>query len=162
MSKMRGGYFGEKDIADGLPKVPGGPGPGSDSGHDVPALLARIAELEAERRRSPAEHGEACDVPWPGRTPHQCVLPGGHHVHWDGKGDAWLEVRSEDQVLADVAEAERRGYERAVARLRDDGFWVWLDEQPWDSYAEHVLVTEAQMDLVVRFLDAVKESTDGR
>jgi hypothetical protein len=123
---------------------------------DVPALLARIAELEAERRRSPAENGEACDAPWPGRTPHQCVLPGGHHVHWDGKGDAWLEVRSEDQVLADVAAAERRGYERAVARLRDrDAFHAWRhpDPAPWQRKPEP---REPNV-LAADYLDAIRE-----
>jgi len=110
-----------------------------DSAADVPALLARIAELEAERRRSPAENGQACDVPWPGRTPHTCVLPGGHHVHWDGERDVWLDVRSEDQVVVDLAAAERRGYERAVTRLREHGYNGAAD-----------------------YLEATKEGNDGR
>ena len=73
---------------------------------DVPALLARIAELEAAR-------------------------------------------------LQNLAAAERRGYERAVARLRDhNAFLGWLHDNPPTR-------TMSQSVLAAAYLDAVKESTDG-
>jgi len=85
------------------------------SAQDVPALLARIAELESDL---------ACAREW----------------------------RAEDDEAA-----ERRGYERAVARLRDDeAFMAWLFPEVIphrDNWRSNAVAAD--------YLDAVKESNDG-
>jgi hypothetical protein len=61
---------------------------------------------------------------------------------------------------AEIAAAERRGYERAVTRLRDrDAFHAWRhpDPAPWQRKPEP---REPNV-LAADYLDAVKESTDG-
>jgi len=92
---------------------------------DVPALLARIAELEAD-------------------------LSDAHH---EGFG---VGMESADRDIDQIATAaERRGYERAVARLRDhNAFLGWLHDNPPTR-------TMSQSVLAAAYLDAVKESTDG-
>jgi hypothetical protein len=86
-------------------------------GPNVPALLARIAELESDL---------ACAREW----------------------------RAEDD-----AAAERRGYERAVARLRDDARYTdwWSALPPTDP--EHQYWQRGRVQLA-DYLDAVKGDTD--
>jgi len=100
------------------------------SAADVPALLARIAELDAD-------------------------LSDAHH---EGFG---VGMESADRDIDQIAAAaERRGYERAVARLRDDNRYLsWLR-----SLGAGVLDLEPlpPKERLARYLDAVKESTDGR
>jgi hypothetical protein len=65
-----------------------------------------------------------------------------------------------DHVESLLAAAERRGYERAVTRLRDrDAFHAWRhpDPAPWQRKPEP---REPNV-LAADYLDAVKESTDG-
>jgi hypothetical protein len=80
---------------------------------DVPALLARIAELEAERDAG------------------------------------FLELAGY------LADAERRGYERAVARLRDNAAVnAYLDANDWPE--TRIVPPRVYAD----YLDAVKDNTD--
>jgi len=96
-----------------------------NSAHDVPALLARIAELEAERDDQ-RERGDQYNR---------------EAQHWAGK-------------VVDLEAAERRGYERAVARLRDHQprrEWLAARNQ-WDN--EYAAARFAD------YLDAVKGDAD--
>lgn len=68
--------------------------------------------------RMPAERFAPCDAEWPNGASHQCVLPYGHDVHWDGKEDIWLRVN--EVYSAELAAADQRGYERAIEVLRAD------------------------------------------
>ena len=99
-------------------------------------LLARIAELEATAERGYERYAEL-------RTLYLDVL---------GRGAPEAEI---------AAAAERRGYERAVARLRDDARYTdwWSALPPTDP--EHRYWQRGRVQLA-DYLDAVKESNDGR
>jgi hypothetical protein len=64
-------------------------------------------------------------------------------------------------VQAQIAAAEARGYDRAVARLRDDDRWrAWRrtrprDEAGWSPGA----LTEDERKSAADYLDAMKEAT---
>jgi hypothetical protein len=91
---------------------------------DVPALLARVAELKAEIRE--------------GRARFQ-VLVDQHRADLD----------------ATNAAAERRGYERAVARLRDGEAW-----ERFLTTAGDVTYASPDNEFAADYLDAVKGDTD--
>jgi len=97
---------------------------------DVPALLARIAELEAD-------------------------LSDAHH---EGFG---VGMESADRDIDQIAAAaERRGYERAVARLRDREAWaMWCAGRIIAAGRQEFSIAQATE--AADYLDAVKESTDG-
>jgi len=123
---------------------------------DVPALLARIAELEAER-----------DQWLPLRQAVERVATERGGLPFDFSPDEYADYA---RTLFDLSrqDAERRGYERAVARLRDDALYQeWnrqcgLDPAGPRSYvpAEHRDVMHDYIEWAAN-LDAVKESNDG-
>jgi len=100
------------------------------SAEDVPALLARIAELEAERDDQ-RERGDQYNR---------------EAQHWAGK-------------VVDLEAAERRGYERAVARLRDEDELRRWQATELDAY-QRSFMPQVVGELMARYLDAVKEGTD--
>lgn len=76
----------------------------------------------------------------------------------------WREAHEAYRELLDAAEAdglfaaaERRGYERAVANLRDaDRFALWVAAQPFD---QDLANDEPSRQQLADYLDATKETT---
>ena len=131
---------------------------------DVPALLARIAELEErvdgadkvaahadrERERAEADRDQAL-----ARIAElEADLS---DAHYEGFG---VGMESADQDIDQIAAAaERRGYERAVARLRDiKRIGEWFNQQIAAGNAD---AFDESLSPAADYLDAVKESTDG-
>ena len=62
-----------------------------------------------------------------------------------------------DCALKEQAAAEARGYDRAIAKLRDeDRFWAWAKGRP--EFEEYDIYPGP--DSFVAYLEAVKESTE--
>lgn len=72
-----------------------------------------MSTSEPIKPRPPAERDEPCprDLGGPGGL--KCVLPYGHEVHWNGRGDVWTTA-----IDAIEEAAERRGWARAMEALR--------------------------------------------
>jgi len=65
------------------------------------------------------------------------------------------EVNPESGTIDEIAAAERRGYERAVARLRDREAWA-----TWRKAHAEVALNAAPGDVYADYLDAAKESNE--
>ena len=87
--------------------------------------------------RRPTERQGPCPGCHPDQPDLRCVIPDGHVVHWDGQRDIWLSPTVADDLA--LAAAESRGWDKAVAALREAHFVAG------DSYAEYLDNVKAEV-----------------